>query len=372
MSPPARTWPRIGAELGACTACLRRGWLIGELAGHLEAERGRIAEVLGLGEDELIEGVGGRRRDAIHRALEAFDAAQSRAALGRAGLSAICRCHPDYPASLAELASAPALLYIAGAPEVLSTVAEREPVAIVGARRASTYGVEVARSLARSLSAAGVPVISGLALGIDSAAHAGALAGGGLTAAVLPAGADRPYPRVNRALYRRITADGVAVSELPPGVGARRWMFPARNRVIAALARMTVVVEAGPGSGSLVTAACARELGRAVGAVPGRITSPQAEGCLSLLAEGAGIIRGAQDVLDALYAGHAPPVTADPRPALDQGQRALLQAVASEPDPARALARAGVESAPGLAALAWLELCGYLRRELGGRFVVIP
>ena len=219
----------------------------------------------------------------------------------------------------------PAVLHVAGGLERLLELVAADPVAIVGSRRASPYGLDVARSLGRGLAFSGITIVSGMALGIDSAAHAGALDAGRPTVAVLPASADRPYPAGKRLLHRRIVATGAAVSELGPGPGVRRWMFPARNRIIAALAAMTVVVEAGERSGALLTAGLARRLDLPVGAVPGRVTTPQAAGPNALLAGGAGVVRGPQDVLDHLFgagaraAGRSP--AARRRPSCDRCSR---------------------------------------------------
>ena len=264
------------------------------------------------------------------------------------------------------------LLYVAGGFERLARLTDEDPVAIVGARKASPYGLDVAGSLGRDLAVAGLTVVSGMAHGIDSAAHAGALEAGCPTVAVLPGPADRPYPAGKRALYRRIIATGAAVSEIASGTGVRRWMFPARNRIIAGLAAMTVVVEAGERSGSLVTARLARGIGRPVGAVPGRVTTPQAAGPNGLLATGACVVRGPQDVLDHLFG-------AGERIARDLGRlpvpvelRPLLQAISEGRETRDALARAGFAPDQGLAALAELELDGYVKRGAGGRYRVAP
>ena len=241
---------------------------------------------------------------------------------------------------LRALAGPPAVLYVAGGLDQMVDLLFEEPVAIVGSRRASPYGLDVARSLGRGLAVAGVTVVSGMAIGIDSAAHAGALEAGGPTVAVLPASANRPYPPGKRALHRRIVAGGAAVSEVGPGAGVWRWMFPARNRIIAALAAMTVVVEAGERSGALVTARLARGLGRPVGAVPGRVTTPQAAGPNGLLAAGACVVRGPQDVLDHLF-GVGERAVAEPRRQPPPELRSLLQAIAEGHETAAALARAG-------------------------------
>jgi DNA processing protein len=234
------------------------------------------------------------------------------------------------------------------------------------------YGLEVARSLGRALACSGVTVLSGMALGVDCAAHDGALSVDGPSLSVLPGPADRPYPPGKRGVYRRLRDGGAVVSELPPGATIRRWMFPARNRVIAALAAMTVVVEGGARSGALLTAGFARALGRPVGAVPGRITTPQAAGPNELLAHGATVVRGAQDILDAVFGAGARIAEVDARPELEPELRRLLAAIAAGQDTAGALVRAGVTPERGVAALASLELAGYLHRGAGGRYAVVP
>ena len=262
------------------------------------------------------------------------------------------------------------MLHVAGGLERFLTLVADEPVAIVGARAATTYGLEIAASLGRGLAGAGLTVVSGMALGIDSAAHEGALNGGHPTVAVLPCGADRAYPRAKRHLHARIRESGAAISELPAGTRPWRWTFPARNRIIAALAAITIVVEAGERSGALLTAGLARSLGRPVGAVPGRVSSPQSCGPNALLAAGAYVVRGAQDVLDHLFGEGVRRARCSERPELAPELRLLLSAIADGYDTASALERAGLPAQQGLAALASLELAGYVRREAGGRFAV--
>ncbi|HEX8206032.1 MAG TPA: DNA-processing protein DprA, partial [Solirubrobacteraceae bacterium] len=255
------------------------------------------------------------------------------------------------------------------------SVAEDEPtVAIVGMRRASSYGRDVARALARDLAAAGVPVVSGMALGVDSDAHAGALDAGGLTVAVLASGADVPYPPSKRRLYEEIRRRGLVVSEMPPGFRARKWCFPARNRIIAGLGDLTIVVEAAERSGSLITADLAAKIGREVAAVPGPVTSPGAAGTNALLRDGATLVRNAQDVLDALFGvGNAPPPRRRTADGLDPPLRLLLDAVAHGRDTVAALAGASPDQAEAaLVGLTELELRGLVRREPGGRYAVIP
>jgi DNA processing protein len=354
----------------ACERCLARAWLLARLAAHLEPVRSRICDLLELADEPLIAAVAGEQRIAVQRELARFDAAAARDRCREAGVATLCRCEARYPHRLRDLGAPPAVLHVAGELARFLGLVEEEPVAVVGARRGSPYGTEVARSLGHALSGSGVTVISGMALGVDSAAHTGALSGPTGTVAVLCAGAERPYPVAKRALYRRIQATGAALSELPPDTPVWRWMFPARNRIVAALSAMVVVVEAGERSGALLTARLARSLRRPVGAVPGRINSPQAAGPNALLAAGAYVVRGAQDVLDVLYGAGARQVQAAQRADLAPELRVLLGAIADGHDTARALAQAGVPANQGLAALAALELSGYVRRGPGGRFSV--
>ncbi len=358
--------------MSACERCLARAWLLGRLGAHLELARGNISTVLSLADGELIEAVGGRQRREIRHGLDDFDPERARVRCQVAGVEILCRCEPAYPARLRALEAPPAVLHVAGGSRRFVDLATLEPVAIVGARKASGYGLEVARSLGRGLGAAGVTVLSGMALGIDSAAHAGALDAASGTVAVLPGGADRPYPPSKRGLYQRICQSGAAVSELPPGAAVWRWTFPARNRIIAALAALTIVVEAGPRSGALLTAGIARGLSRPVGAVPGRVTSPLAKGPNRLIATGAYVVQGPQDVLDALFGAGVRVALSAQRPPLDGERAALLGAIAGGAETSAALARAGLSTEDGLAALAELELGGYVRRGPGGRFSVVP
>jgi DNA processing protein len=232
-------------------------------------------------------------------------------------------------------------------------------VTIVGARRATSYGREVARELGRELAAAGMVVVSGLAFGVDGCAHRGAI-DAGRTIAVLGCGPDVAYPAAHRSLWRRIGEEGLILSELPPGAAPWRWTFPARNRIMAALAGMTVVVEAAARSGSLITADLAADLGRDLGAVPGPITSRASAGPNNLLAGGACVIRDAQDVLDAML---GPGVRRIERvgPPLDPSLIEAMTTVESGEDTCDAVAVALGWPAPEAAvALERLELFGYL------------
>jgi len=237
---------------------------------------------------------------------------------------------------------------------------------VVGARRATTYGREVAESLGAQLAVAGMTVASGLAWGVDGAAHRGAVRTG-FTVAVLGCGADVAYPRHHSSLYEEIVEGGLVVSELPPGTGAWRWAFPARNRIMAALASMTVVVEAAGRSGSLITSELAADLGREVGAVPGPIGSRMSSGTNQLIYDGARVIRDADDVIEALIGPGAARSSAGP--AIDPQLAEVLDEVeagSSDPDSIALALRRDAE--PTLAALARLELLGYLSRSFAGAY----
>lgn len=227
------------------------------------------------------------------------------AAAGRTGLSLLTPDDPSWPQRLVDLgAHAPLCLWVRG--DVTSLTAGLPAVALVGARAASAYGEHVAMELSAELARRGVAVISGAAYGIDGAAHRAALAAGGVTVALLAGGADRPYPAGHTALLDRIAASGAVVGEVPCGAAPTKWRFLQRNRLIAALADATVVVEAGHRSGSLNTAGHAAQLGRPLGTVPGPITSAASAGCHRLLREfDARCVTSADEVIE-LFADPAP------------------------------------------------------------------
>jgi DNA processing protein len=355
----------------ACQDCLRRAWLLVRLAGHLDIRRGDVADLLARADEALIEEVGGSFADDLHAEWERFDVRAYRASCEAAGLQMLCRCDPAYPARLRELDAEPAVLHVAGGMERFLELAAHDTVAIVGARRASPYAMENARALGRGV-AGRLTVISGMASGVDTAAHAGALHGRGATIAVLGSSPERPYPPSGRRLHRDIIAAGAVVSELGPGVPARRWMFPARNRIIAALADMTVVVAARKGSGAMLTIAEAEALGRRVGGVPGQITAPLSWGPHAVVKLGGELVRGPDDVLRAL--GYDEDLTSVAcRDRLDDPQLVtLFEALADGYEPSEAFAEAGLDAEGGLAALAALELSGCVRRRAGGRYTIVP
>jgi len=292
------------------------------------------------------------------------------AAARAAGARILTRLDDDYPSSLLDLHLPPPVLFVAG------ELRPRPAVAIVGSRRATPYGIEVARWFGRHLAEAGALVVSGLALGIDGAAHRGALAAeGGDTAAILGCGLDVGYPRAHTRLACEIRARGSLVTEFPCGTPPEPWRFPVRNRILAALARVVIVVEAAPRSGSLITARLALDLGREVVAVPGRLTDEVAVGTNALLADGAAPALHPDDLLPALGLAD-PPERAPASPEVDvplprgadADARALVAVadprVGRSPEALAALAGLSVERA--LALLLELELAGALRRQPGG------
>jgi len=265
---------------------------------------------------------------------------------------------PEFPPSLAALADPPLGLFLRG------HIPEAPAVAIVGSRRASAYGKEVAYYLGKELAAAGVCVVSGMARGVDTAAHRGALASGGPTVAVWGCGPDRVYPPENRELAEAIATHGALVTEYPPGTPPRRENFPERNRLIAGLARVLVVVEAHERSGALLSAKLALEEGREVMAVPGSVFSPLSVGPNGLLRAGAAPVLCAQDILDALgLPGNPPP------PPKEQQEEGLLRffprGMSLSID--ELAARSGLPVQQLLQETLALELAGKLVREPDGR-----
>jgi DNA processing protein len=294
--------------------------------------------------------------------------AAAAAALARGaerGLTPIVWSDAAYPPALTAIADPPPVLWTRGSRAAL----ERPAVAIVGSRAATPYALDVAAHLAADLAARGLAVVSGLARGVDAAAHRGALSAGGSTIAVLGCGGDIVYPEEHAELARAIEPDGLVISELVPGTRPRPHFFPQRNRIISGLSRAVVIVEAGERSGSLITARCALEQGRDVLAVPGNVLSGRNRGGHALLRDGAKIVEGADDILEELNGvvgrvASAPRITvprADPVLAcLPPGELCDLDGIAE---------RSGLSPARLLPRLFELELQGLIRRAGGGRFV---
>src|SRR3954470_8876109 len=330
-------WPRrcrcgggTMAEASACLECLRRSWLLAILGPYVEkiatgAVGSRSPELLRLSNEDLLEVAAPHVAGQLLARVEALSEKRLAEELLLADCWACCRHGELYPDSLRDAADAPWTLIGRGDPRLLDGLEPFEAVTIVGARRATSYGREVARELGRELAAAGMVVVSGLAFGIDACAHRGAI-DAGRTIAVLGCGPDVAYPASHRSLWRQICERGLVLSEFPPGAPPWRWTFPARNRIMAALAGMTVVVEGAERPGSLITADLAADLGRDLGAVPGPITSRSSAGPNNLLAGGACLVRGAQDVLDAMLGAGAKRIDRG-GPALDQRLADVLTAV---------------------------------------------
>ena len=301
----------------------------------------------------------GKRAELRARAAEAL----ARASTG--GITPIPWSDAAYPPALAAIVDPPPVLWMRGVAAAL----ERPAVAIVGSRAGSPYALAVAEHLAADLSARGISVVSGLARGVDSAAHRGALGGPGSTIAVLGSGVDVIYPAEHRSLAREIEASGAMLSEFVPGTPPLPIFFPQRNRVISGLSRAVVVIEAGEKSGSLITARCALEQGREVLAVPGNVLSGRNRGAHALLKDGAKIVETADDILEEL---------AMPSPNPERGGTASNRQVdpilacltPGEPcDLDRISEASGLSPARLLPRLFDLELQGLVGRAGGGRFV---
>ena len=279
------------------------------------------------------------------------------------GVSVLMPEHPSYPRRLAGDPGSPALLFCLGEPTVLG---EAPTVALVGTRAPTRYGIGVAAQLGADLSASGVSVVSGLALGIDGAAHEGACGAGAPPIGVVAGGLEHPYPQRHARLWARVAAEGAIVSESPAGVRTEKWRFPVRNRLLAALSDVVVVVESRHHGGSRHTVDAALARGIPVGAVPGSIRSPTSEGTNALLADGAFPVCSAGDVLVALSLAGAPVPATAPAPAAASGHRPsdrepaagedrrVYEALSPDPAPLDELARA--------ARLDLGALCGALQR----------
>ncbi len=351
-------------EPRACTECLRRSWLLALLGPYVEriatgSPGSRSPELLRLPNEDLLAAAAPKVSTQLLGRVEALSERHLAEELLAARCWACCRHDDLYPAGLRDAADAPWALIGRGDPSLLDGLEPVGAVTVVGSRRATSYGREIARELGRELAAAGMIVVSGLAFGIDACAHRGAI-DAGRTVAVLGCGPDTAYPAAHRSLWRRICEEGLVISELPPGAAPWRWTFPARNRIMAALAGMTVVVEAASRSGSLITADLAADLGRDLGAVPGPVSSRASAGPNNLLAGGACLVRDAQDVLDAML---GPGMARIERagPALDPALAAVLAIVESGEDGCDAVAsRLGLSGPDAAAALARLELLGYV------------
>ena len=268
-----------------------------------------------------------------------------------------------YPKALLEIADPPTLLYVRGNPSLL----RQRGLAMVGSRNATPLGIQTAENFARALAGKGLCIISGLALGIDAAAHRGALSAGGDTIAVIGTGADRIYPARNKELALAIVEHGAVVSEFPLGTPAIAANFPRRNRIISGLSRGVLVVEAAPESGSLITARLAGEQGREVFAIPGSIHSPVARGCHKLIKQGAKLVETANDVLEELGNFADPETPVETSTSVDENP--LLAALGHDPRSLDDLVETTGQSADQLLPeLLMLELSGQIAPLPGNRY----
>jgi DNA processing protein len=366
----------MSARSRACTACLRRSWLLAQLGPVLDyaaRDCGRMMDLLALEDADLVQALGGSRREE----LEQRYARAARSTIAAAeGTQPICRHDRAYPAGLA-FAAAPHALHVMGGAGRLQQLTQAPGAAMAGSRRASDYGVEVARSLARGLAASGVTVAVALADGVSLAALAGALETSGRAICVVSSGLGVPPAATHRASLRALARRGCAVSELPPDARARRCGLLAGARIVVGLAGLVIVVEAETHARDLAAARLGRALGRQVAAVPGRVTSPLAAGPNGLLQEGAALIGGAADAVELLSGGDASAITRwpgddvadDPLARLAPRLRRVLARVGAGRDTPEKLVAEGSRLAEVLLALSELELLGLLARGDGARYV---
>lgn len=364
--------------MSACAACLRASVLRSEgltLAERRYSGTVQASRLLRLDPEDMLDEL---RRDhpEIDESLARSTDELLSSAYDNEGLWTVCRHEPEFPGRLRlfpELSDVPAVLYGVGRKALFDELTEDNGLAIVGARRASAYGREVAYSLANEAASAGMIVVSGMALGVDGAAHRGALQGGGRTIAVLAGAPEVAYPRSHRLLHEQIRGAGCVISENPPGSQAQRWAFVARNRVIAGLSAMTVFVEGSEESGAMHTVKFAHELDSNVGAVPGPITGPMSTGPNKLLSdEDVTVVCGISDVLEELSISFdAPMLPGLGIDAVDELGNLILELIASGDRAPRELA----QSLPGRApreisrSLGQLELLGMVEREASGEYV---
>jgi DNA processing protein len=353
LDPDLTAWLKLSLTPGLGGEALRRLLnALGDPARVLAASRGTLAQHVGAAAaaaiqsdvaDEPLAAAGRWLEDPANRILTLADR--------------------EYPSRLLQITDPPPLLYLKGRAELLS----RPSLAIVGSRNATAQGMANAEAFARTLSDAGLTIVSGLALGADTAAHRGGLAGASSSVAVLGTGPDIIYPARNRTLAHELAGHGALVTEFALGTRALAGNFPRRNRVISGLALGCLVVEAAADSGSLITARLAAEQGREVFAIPGSIHSPLAKGTHALIKQGAKLVENARDILEELQIP-APPATAAPTPLpADARARGLLDALGEEACDRDTLAeRSGMQPAEVAAILTQLEIDGHVAVLPGG------
>jgi DNA processing protein len=327
-----------------------------------------------------VKGVGPAILDSLARWREHFDLPREEERMARAGVDFITMRDPAYPALLREIPDPPLGLYRKG-----SYAGDRPALAIVGSRRTTLYGQAVAKKLGTELARAGFCVVSGLARGIDTAAHEGALAGEGVTAAVLGQGIDIVYPPENLDLYRRLAETGAIYSEFPFGRRADRQSFAMRNRLVAGMALGVVVVESDVSGGSMITARFAGEQGRLIFAVPGRIDQASSAGCHQLIRDGATLLTSVDDILNELsYLGGLRPAAIPPKPGAESDPAAAARLTETEArvygifaggallTPDTLAAQTGLPAAELSATLMMLELKRLVHKRADGTFEARP
>jgi DNA processing protein len=336
--------------------------------GHLSPEavlRTPVAELAGRAK------ISEKASRAFEELQRAFDPARMQDRLAERGIEVLTPVDQAYPGPLRSISDPPPALFVNGA------VPDVGCVALVGSRKASSTGIETARALGRGLSERGVCVVSGLALGVDTAAHEGALEAEGLTVGVLGCGIDIVYPRRNRALFESVRRHGALVSEYYLGEAPLAWRFPARNRIIAGLAGTVVVVEAPEQSGALITARHALDAGRDVWAVPGPPGVRECRGSNGLLADGAGVLWDIEEFVEAVASERSVPLAEEDAADTDAWpsglpgtEAAVLRGVGFEPVGVDTIAKhSGVAMPEVLTALALLELKGFVSRDAVGSYV---
>lgn len=397
-----------------CPRCMRRSALLARLGVRLDfraRDLTRFWDLLTLEDEQLIEAIGGRRRADLRAWHEAFDdcvnkgespggvgtVCESPSGVGTVcespgGVGTVCRHSEAYPGALAQSPLAPRALHVIGDVNALGKALGEPVVAIAGTRRATDYGMETARALARGLGAAGVTVIAALAEGVPRAAHMGALQARGATVALAAGGAERCSPACCAPIHRSITfapsrpmegaplgeptspsarparARAWAISELPCGSAPRPWCQLARARTLALLSGLVIVVEAPEHPWELACAELAHKLGRPVAAVPGRVSSRASSGSNRLIKQGATLIRDAHDALEVLFgvAGHQ---ARHPNPSVERRLRATLERVGEGRDTLAKLVADGAPREEVVVALAELEVLGLVVRGDGGRYL---
>jgi DNA processing protein len=358
-SPDARYW--VGFQHARRIGPIRLKRLVdkfGSIADAWNAPQRELRQVL---DEASVESVMAIRRSLdLDREMEGIE---------RLGIEVVTLGDHTYPRLLREVPNPPSVLYMKGT----LVDEDQKSVAIVGTRRCTAYGRQMAATMAEQLARAGVTVISGLALGIDGQAHRGALAGGGRTIAVLGSGVDQIYPSSHRDLAAQIVATGAVISDYPPGTKPDARNFPPRNRIIAGLSRGIVVVEAPARSGALITVDFAADYGRDVFCVPGNALSEYSAGCHAAVRDGARLVTSAADVLEDLgMAAPAPGVAAQQAFPLSEQERHLLNYIRWEPQHIDELsAAAGLTPSQSGALLTLLELKGAVRDAGGQHYVRI-